>query len=248
MAHIFVSQNAMNKQRRFSLAELIPDVVVHQILEFCDPKSLLNASMVCKMWNSVCPWCRFWPITQLSPICTIIDAHTDGVGSLIAINGKIYTGSVWSKDIRVWDRISGNRVGSFRRRGIVYLSRHKQSLLVASIDNTVETWGLETGQQERVLQSRSFFHHLTVIDGSDELVFAGSSDSCICVFDWQNSRRTQILNGHEASISALKTQGNNILWSGSHDRTLRKWVVNEEEFVCREVLHGVISPPPQKNI
>lgn len=104
-------------------------------------------------------------------------------------------------------------------------------IATGSMDNTIRLWNALNGE---ALGSPLLGHskwissltweplHLTK-DGASPKLASGSKDGTVKV--WDASRRVCLmtLSGHTNAVSCVKWSGSNILYSASHDKTIRAW-------------------------
>ena len=102
------------------------------------------------------------------------------------------------------------------------------------MDNTVRLWNAQTGEalgnhwwvtpngsQKFDLGTFAFSER-----GDTPRLGSGSKNGTVKI--WDTSRRVCLLtmSGHTNAVSYVKWSGSNILYSGSHDKTIRAWDIS----------------------
>ncbi|WPK25201.1 hypothetical protein PUMCH_002505 [Australozyma saopauloensis] len=104
-------------------------------------------------------------------------------------------------------------------------------IATGSMDNTVRLWNAATGEalgaplqgHAKWISSLTWEPLHLVKEGETPRIASGSKDGTVKV--WDSSRRVCLmtLSGHSNAVSCVKWSGSNILYSGSHDKTIRAW-------------------------
>lgn len=104
-------------------------------------------------------------------------------------------------------------------------------IATGSMDNTVRLWNAINGEAlgAPLLGHSKWISSLTweplhlLKDGETPRLASGSKDGTVKV--WDSSRRvcTMTMSGHTNAVSCVKWSGSNILYSASHDKTIRAW-------------------------
>lgn len=103
-------------------------------------------------------------------------------------------------------------------------------LITASSDRSLRTWDLETGRRLDTLYGHEGWVHAVAFASSGELAVSGSGDKTVKVWDLNDSRGRgtcrATLKGHEAGVTCVQIDDENIVVSGSLDKTLRRVDLN----------------------
>lgn len=104
-------------------------------------------------------------------------------------------------------------------------------IATGSMDNTVRLWESKAGQphgdalrgHSKWITSLSWEPIHLVKPGDKPRLATASKDGTIKI--WDTVRRVCLLtlSGHASSVSCIKWGGQNVLYSGSHDKTIRCW-------------------------
>ncbi|PAV70952.1 hypothetical protein WR25_20927 [Diploscapter pachys] len=110
--------------------------------------------------------------------------------------------------------------------------------VTGSADKSVKIWGLDFGDCHK-----SFHAHDDVVTAvmfmheseEDVLFWSAGKDGKIKQWDAKKFRLVQTLDRHSAEIRAIvQTSNSNLLFSASHDKSLRCWQLTEEIIVLEE--------------
>ncbi|KAL6950139.1 ribosome assembly [Hanseniaspora vineae] len=141
---------------------------------------------------------RIWDCDTQTPLATL-SGHTNWVLCCsYSPDGKMIATGSMDNTIRLWDSAKGESLGSKPLRG------HNKWITGLSWEP----------------------YHL-VRDGESPRLASSSKDGTIKI--WDTTRRVCLytLSGHASSVSCVKWGGSNIIYSGSHDKTVRAWDMNQ---------------------
>ena len=122
--------------------------------------------------------------------------------------------------------------------------------MTTSIDTTVRTWSLLTGECHKVLDGhRGAVNCLALDPHNRRHAYTGGADGLIKLWDLITGDLIKDLKGHEDTILCLITH-KRILYSGSADRTARAWAIefgectriyyrNESSVSCVQYYDGI---------
>lgn len=136
---------------------------------------------------------------------------------------------------RIWDCETQTPICTMKghHNWVLCVSWSPDGKLIAtgSMDNTIRLWKSDKGESMgdslkghlKWITSLSWEPLHLVDPGSSPRLASASKDGTIKI--WDTTRRTCILtlSGHTSSVSCIKWGGQNILYSGSHDKTIRCW-------------------------
>lgn len=104
-------------------------------------------------------------------------------------------------------------------------------IATGSMDNTVRLWNAQTGEalgnplvgHSKWISSLTWEPLHLVKEGDAPRLGSGSKDGSVKI--WDTSRRVCLytMSGHTNAVSCVKWSGSNILYSASHDKTIRAW-------------------------
>lgn len=150
-----------------------------------------------------------------------------------ASGGRLATGS-GDNTARIWDTDTGTPKFTLKGHtnwvlGVAW-APDASRLATCSMDGTVILWDPETGKQVgNVLRGHAKWvnamawepYHLWR-DGTPRLVSA--SKDCTARIVVVNTGQTEhILSGHKGSVTCVRWGGTGLIYTGSHDKTLRVW-------------------------
>lgn len=136
----------------------------------------------------------------------------------------------------------------------VTLSSQDNFIISGSKDNSVIRWDTETGSKDYLCQrwKRSPLHRnasqgeiLSVAVSSDDLYAAcGGRDNKIHIFDLRINEEIHVFEGHRDAVTSLSfRRGSLSLFSGSLDRSMKHWDLNEMGYLETLFGHQVLSNP-----
>lgn len=114
-------------------------------------------------------------------------------------------------------------------------------LITASADRSLRTWDVTTGRRIDTLYGHEGWVHAVTFGIDGETAVSGSGDKTVKVWDLNDARGrgtcTVTLRGHDAGVTCVQLDDDNILVSGSLDRTLRRVDLNGNVEEC-SVIQG----------
>ncbi|XP_074276494.1 protein JINGUBANG-like [Silene latifolia] len=223
-----------------------------------------------RVWNIISHNAIFRPkkiatLPKLSPLRFLISwashssalQHKDTI-SCMAFNhadGILYTGS-WDKTVKAWSLNDRKCIDSFAAHADNIndmVINHDGFIFTCSSDGTVKMWNKVSGENFHTLTMTLTFHSypiyaLVLSDASQSersLLYAGSSDGCINVYEQQISGRYNhegSIQGHQFAVLCL-TMLDNLVISGSEDAMIKIWRRGEGRiYECLAVLEGHKGP------
>lgn len=139
---------------------------------------------------------------------------------------------------RIWDCNTSTPVATLQghTNWVLCVSYSPCGTMIAtgSMDNTIRLWEADSGKSigkpllghGKWITSLSWEPlHLTKEDQTPRLA-SGSKDGTVRIWD-TTSRTCQLtMSGHTNSVTCVKWSGSNIVYSGSHDKTIKAWDIS----------------------
>lgn len=161
-------------------------------------------------------------------LCSAFAPHT---------SSRMVTGA-GDNTARIWDCNTQTPMstlkGHFNWVLCVSWSPDGELIATGSMDNTIRLWEGNKGQpvgdalrgHGKWITSLSWEPIHLVKPGQKPRLASASKDGTIKI--WDTARRVCLitLSGHTSSVSCIKWGGQGILYSGSHDKTIRAWDMN----------------------
>ncbi|KAK6025682.1 WD domain, G-beta repeat protein [Ostertagia ostertagi] len=118
----------------------------------------------------------------------------------------------------------------------VTVSPDSKLVVTGSADKSIKIWGLDFGDCHKSFHAHDDVVSAVMFSPSDEmLVWSAGRDGKIKQWDAQKMCQVQVLDRHSAEVRALaQSDSGNLLFSASHDRSLRCWELTEELIVVEE--------------
>ena len=108
-------------------------------------------------------------------------------------------------------------------------------LITTSSDRSLRTWDLQTGRRLDTLYGHQGWVHAVAFANSGQLAVSGSGDKTVKLWDLNDARGRgtcrATLKGHDAGVTCVQLDDENVLVSGSLDKTLRRVDLNANEEV-----------------
>ena len=109
-------------------------------------------------------------------------------------------------------------------------------LITASSDKSLRTWDTVTRRRLDTLYGHEGWVHSVTFGIDGQIAVSGSGDKTVKVWDLNDARGKGTcrltLRGHEAGVTCVQLDSDNILVSGSLDRTLRRVDLNNDVDDC----------------
>lgn len=104
-------------------------------------------------------------------------------------------------------------------------------IATGSMDNTVRLWSAETGEalggpligHTKWISSLTWEPLHLVNEGDTPRLATGSKDNTVKIWDTTRRVCSLTMSGHTNSVSCVKWSGSNLIYSASHDKTIRAW-------------------------
>lgn len=190
-------------------------------------KTFASSSMKdIKLWNLSCK-CIATLSGHTKPITTILKLN----------NGNQIASASFDKLIKVWDLFAPYKCAftlEGHKREITSMIQLKDNrLLSISEDGTCFTWDITKKKILKIIYIEQSIHLLTEINNG---YIAIDSRALIKLYNTNNFSKSKYLVGHSDEISSLLYLSNEILLSGSKDKTIRVWNVKTQ--ICEKILKG----------
>ncbi|XP_031276327.1 protein JINGUBANG-like [Pistacia vera] len=177
--------------------------------------------------------------------------HWDTVSDLVVKEGLMYSVS-WDKSFKIWNPTTYRCLESVKAHedavnavavsdvGVVY---------TASADGLIRAWEKVDKDGKHTLIATLERHKSTVnalaLKGDGSLLFSGGCDHSIVVWGRENNGDQMVfveaLRGHTGAILCL-INVDDLIVSGSADRTVRVWQCGENGYRCITILKGHEKP------
>lgn len=109
-------------------------------------------------------------------------------------------------------------------------------LVTASSDRSLRTWDLSSGRRLDTLYGHEGWVHAVTFGRTGATAVSGSGDKTVKVWDLNDARGRgtcrATLRGHEAGVTCVQLDDDDVMVSGSLDRTLRRIDLNAGEEEC----------------
>lgn len=109
-------------------------------------------------------------------------------------------------------------------------------LITASSDRSLRTWDVESGRRLDTLYGHEGWVHAITFGCEGQTAVSGSGDKTVKVWDLKDARGRGTcrvtLRGHEAGVTCVQLDEDDVLVSGSLDRTLRRVDLNADVDDC----------------
>lgn len=109
-------------------------------------------------------------------------------------------------------------------------------LITASSDRSLRTWDVASGRRLDTLYGHEGWVHAVTFGTGGQAAVSGSGDKTVKVWDLNDARGRgtcrATLRGHEAGVTCVQLDGDDVLVSGSLDRTLRRVDLNADVDDC----------------
>lgn len=115
-------------------------------------------------------------------------------------------------------------------------------LISASSDRSLRTWDMSSGRRLDTLYGHEGWVHAVAFSSAGQRAVSGSGDKTVKVWDLGDARgrgscRTT-LAGHDAGVTCVQLDDENVLVSGSLDKTLRRYDLTESAAENCTVIKG----------
>tara|TARA_E500000081_G_C6135684_1_gene356560 strand:+ start:249 stop:3446 length:3198 start_codon:yes stop_codon:yes gene_type:complete len=167
---------------------------------------------------------RQWNVQDQSKFSVLTSFETSVYGLAQSPDGIWIAAGLRDGSVRLWNKDTGQEQllsGHQNRVFGVDFSDDGKHLASASEDQTVRVWDLED-----LTQHACFYHPVRVNDvrfcGAGRVASA-AGDQLLRLWNVHGKKHVRTLNGHEGVIWSLAATGNNELFTGSGDGTVRLW-------------------------
>ncbi|AET38220.1 Rsa4p Ecym_2498 [Eremothecium cymbalariae DBVPG len=161
-------------------------------------------------------------------LCSTFAPHT---------SSRMVTGS-GDNNARIWDCDTQTPIYTLKGHTnwvlCVAWSADGEVIATGSMDNTIRLWDAQTGDSKgdalrghsKWITSMSWEPIHLVTPGNKPRIASASKDGTIKVWDTVRRQCILTLSGHTSSVSCIKWGGQGVIYTGSHDRTIRCWDMN----------------------
>jgi len=163
-----------------------------------------------------------WDLNKLQHVHTL-PLHNDCIWSLIVFDGKLYSGSD-DMTIKITDLKNMEITKIIPQENKVLSVAVNRQYLICGYDNTkIKIWDNTSYQYLKTLTEHSW--EVWQLQIYESLLFSGSFDHTIRIFDLVTFTCIRTLLGHKGYIHSLlvKSEPFPILFSGSGDKTIKVW-------------------------
>jgi WD40 repeat protein len=184
-------------------------------------------------------WCS--PVPLKEHLC--LTGHTGSINALaVTSDSSDVVSASTDGSVRLWRIATGTLLRVFHAHYDVLdarPTRHDLLLLTCAADGAMAVWSLDQGSAiSRLACPAAAGSTNSICANSDcSLIFTGSDDGNIRVWDASTGSSVAVLSGHIGAVVALQCVRNDrLLVSGSVDCTLRVWSLGS--LACLTVLFG----------
>ncbi len=176
---------------------------------------------------------RVWSVPDLKPIANVKGHENEVWSTSISPDGKFAVSGGEDGFFKVWKFPSLELFNAvkYHQRSIEYvsISQGQKYILCASSDSTISVWKWgEYDAPYRVLTGHNGSVPVAIFSSDEKLVFSGGQDDYIEVFDIDSGSMIYKIKAHNGDIMTLSlSPDGNYLASGSRDRTVNIWRINQ---------------------
>ncbi len=186
---------------------------------------------------------KVWEVSSGQCLCTL-EGHTRWVRSVVFHpEGKMLMTCSQDGSIRFWDLAEGRCIKVWYEQHCelwsVACSPDGLLLACSQRDGTIKVWDIAS---EQCLWSITAHKGLPVpsiaFSPDSTLLVSGGEDGTIVVWEANSGEHLSTLSGHTNKIFSVTFNGEGLLASGSHDRTVKLWKIRREAAQCLCTLQG----------
>lgn len=185
-------------------------------LVWTDKEMIFSTSNDCtiRQWSEKTGFC-FGIFKFSDPICSCIFSPTNNI---------LYSAS-WDKSIRCLDLESGEIVKTFvgSKDVIKCIQYSKEVIYVGGCDPIIRGFNITTGECKMYEGHKSWVYCIEVLG---DLIFSGSDDLSVIVWDLKTTKILQSLKGHSNGVTTIAF-ANNDVYTGSYDSTIIWWSLQD---------------------
>eukprot|EP00736_Rhodelphis_marinus_P009094 Rmarinus@m.5930 len=172
--------------------------------------------------------------------------HKDGVTCLaVGTDNRVYTGSM-DTTLRCWEKHTSRHVMTYKGHSgavrCVALSLDERTMFSGADDNQIRMWytsvafhqGRSIGSAMVLEGHEGRINSLIILRSKDWTLCSASSDGTIRMWHAKSGEPISVLKGHTSAVTGVKESGL-LLFSTSHDCTVRAWSLQGEETECLRV-------------
>lgn len=202
----------------------LPNEVLSQTLGELDNSNLLNARLVCKLFNQVAEQMLVNRTNARGKsLLSSFDLSLKMQGIFNHFQNGIYTETSFTAATRAISIIEPQKEGI---------------LTVAATSNTITMWN-EKGAILKVFDgivesNKEHMGHTNSITGMQIVkghLYTSSCDGTVKKWDLKDQKCVETFKCHQEAIICLKVEGDN-LYTGSKDRTVKKWKISSKECLA----------------
>lgn len=183
------------------------------------------------------------------PVAELRGHHSWVLGVTFSPDGKRLASCSADSTVAIWEftdpaghaaKVARVLQGHFLFVYSVAFSPDGTRLVSAGEDRTVRVWDAANGKPLHVLMGHGERIFTVAYHPDGKHVVAGSQDNYLVVWNAETGRRLRAIPAHQSAVSSLTFTRDGSLWTGSWDRTIRRWECLTGEM--REILGGANAP------
>jgi ribosome assembly protein 4 len=165
------------------------------------------------------------------------------------ISSSILATGSGDNTVRIWDTDTGTPKYTLKGHSGwvlgVSFSPNGDKLASCSMDKTVRIWDPETGKpfgqdlkgHAKWVTATAWQPYHLWRDGTARLASA-SKDGTVRIWVVNTGRTEHVLSGHKDSVSCVRWGGTDLVYTGSHDKSIRVWDAVKGTLVSQLTAHG----------